>query len=504
MSFAIKFSRNKLLPRLCTSTTRLKSQIAKDTGYNRVLTIPNLNKRILNARYDVRGEIYLAAVKRTQEGKEVIYTNIGNPHSLGQKPVTFSRQVLALVMAPFLLDHPQVNSMFPPDAIARARQYLANINGGIGAYSDSKGVPFIRREIASFITKISGQPSDPENIFISNGASEVARMLLQALLKNTNDGIMVPIPQYPLYSASITLYGGQLVPYFLNEEDGWSLGRAELERALMEAKKQGTTVKGLVFINPGNPTGQCLTEKNLRDLMEFCHANSIVLMADEVYQKNIYATDRPFIPARKVLGEMAPEIAKSLELVSMHSTSKGVVGECGLRGGYAECHNIDPAVVEELYKLSAINLCSNLPGQIAMGLMLSPPQPGDPSYQVYKTEVDGLLDSLRRRAKLITKAFNSLPGFSCQATDGAMYAFPQITLPPKFISHAESLGKPADVLYCLQLLDQTGLCCVPGTGFRQRPGTYHFRTTILPQEEHFDSIISKFSAFQESLLKKYA
>ena len=138
----------------------------------KVLSIDSINANMKDCKYDVRGEIYLAAVKRTQEGKEVIYTNVGNPHALGQVPLTFGRQVLSLMMAPFLMDLPQINTIFPPDAIARAKLYLKNLKGGLGAYTDSKGNPYIRQEIADFITRQSGQPSNSDNIFISNGASE--------------------------------------------------------------------------------------------------------------------------------------------------------------------------------------------------------------------------------------------------------------------------------------------------------------------------------------------
>jgi glutamate--glyoxylate aminotransferase len=252
----------------------------------RTLRTDNLNENVKECRYDVRGEIYLAAVERIKQGKEVIFTNVGNPHALGQQPITFGRQVLALLIAPFLMDHPSANSLFPSDVIARAKVYLKHIKGGLGAYTDSKGNPYIRQEIADFITRQSGQHACPDNIFISNGASEVARMLLQAMIRGSNDGIMVPIPQYPLYSASIALYGGQLVPYYLDEENGWALDIGELKRSLETARSKGICVRAMVFINPGNPTGQCLSEQNLKDLIAFCYESQLVLMADEVYQEN--------------------------------------------------------------------------------------------------------------------------------------------------------------------------------------------------------------------------
>lgn len=383
-----------------------------------VLTVDTINDNVRRCRYDVRGEIYLAAMKRAQEGKEVIYTNVGNPHALGQVPVTFSRQVLSLMMSPSLLEDPKARAIFPADAISRARLYLANMKGGLGAYSDSRGNPFIRREIADFIQRKSGMESNVDNIFISNGASECVRMVLAAVIRRSTDGIMVPVPQYPLYSASITLYGGELVPYYLDEEAGWALDINQLRKSLDIARSNGIQVRALVFINPGNPTGQCLSHDNLRDVINFCYENRLVLLADEVYQENIYDPTKPFISARQVLGTM-PEPARSRqELVSFHTVSKGSWGECGLRGGYMELHNMDPLVVDELYKVASINLSPNVPGQVALGLMVNPPQPGDPSYTQCERERQAIIGSLRRRARLLTDAFNKLDGVVCQETSG--------------------------------------------------------------------------------------
>ncbi len=384
---------------------------------DKVLSLGTINENMRKCKYEVRGEIYLAAQKRAQQGKEVIYLNVGNPQALGQKPLTFNREVMALMMAPFLMDSETSASMFSPDAIARAHHYLTKFKGGLGAYSDSKGNPYIRQEIAEFISKQCGLPSNPDNIFLSNGASECARMLLFALIRGATDGIMVPIPQYPLYSASIALYGGELVPYYLDEDQGWGLDIEELSRSIQEARSKGILCRALVFINPGNPTGQCLTEANIQDLIRFCFDNRLVLCADEVYQENIYSSN-PFVSARKVLGTMPEPYRSGVELVSFHTVSKGAYGECGLRGGYMELHNMDSRVVDEIYKIASINLCPNVPGQVALGLMVNPPKPGDFSYNQFISEKSELINSLRRRARKITDAFNGLEGVSCQETEG--------------------------------------------------------------------------------------
>ena len=131
-----------------------------------------------------------------------------------------------------------------------------------------------------------------------------------------------------------------------------------------ESKADGKLIRALVFINPGNPTGQCLSESNLQELIKFAVENRIVLMADEVYQPNIYQEEKPFISARKVAIEMGEPYSSALELISFHTVSKGVYGECGLRGGYFQTMNIHPKTVDEMYKMASINLCPNTVGQV--------------------------------------------------------------------------------------------------------------------------------------------
>mmetsp|Transcript_1948 Transcript_1948/g.1407 ORF Transcript_1948/g.1407 Transcript_1948/m.1407 type:complete len:133 (+) Transcript_1948:505-903(+) len=124
------------------------------------------------------------------------------------------------------------------------------------------------------------------------------------LIRSKSDGILVPIPQYPLYSALITLQGGTMVPYYLDEERNWALDIKELETRVKKAKDGGLNVRSLVVINPGNPTGQVLTEQNMHEIIQLCYDNSILIMADEVYQKNVYCEKSKFSSFRKVLNEM--------------------------------------------------------------------------------------------------------------------------------------------------------------------------------------------------------
>lgn len=496
------------------NTSTLKSQRSFATAEskmndNRVVTRESLNPKLLKAEYAVRGEIVLQAEqyrhRLTQPNhglpfNQIISCNIGNPHELGQQPITFHRQVLALCTYPQLLDDPDVAAKFPKDVQDRARAYLRRISGGTGAYSNSQGLAVVREEVAKFIQERDDHKSNPDDIFLTDGASAGVRLLLASMIRDHNDGILIPIPQYPLYSASLALCGGYAASYYLDERTGWSLSTAELARALKDARAKGVNVRGLVIINPGNPTGQCLTYDNMQQIVEFCARERLVIMADEVYQANIYHST-PFTSFKKVCADMN---RNDVELVSYHSVSKGFLGECGRRGAYFELYNIAPDVKAELYKASSINLCSNIDGQIMTGLMVQPPTLGDESYALYEQEKNHILQSLQRRAVKLAEALNRLEGVTCNPVEGALYAFPRISLPQKAIQAAKNMNKSADTMYCLELLSQTGICVVPGSGFGQEPNTYHFRTTILPLEDKMDSVIQKMSQFHHDFMQKYA
>jgi len=323
--------------------------------------------------------------------------------------------------------------------------------------------------------------------------------LLKILLRGPDDGVLVPIPQYPLYSAALALMQAQLLPYELDEDAGWSLPLPELEKSLAEARAAGVSPRSLVVINPGNPTGNCLPLENMQQIVRFCVKEGLVLMADEVYQENIYQGAAPFHSFKKVASGLGAE-AKALQLVSFHSVSKGFLGECGMRGGYFELLGFDAEVQAQLLKLVSIGLCSNVMGQVAVGLMVKPPQPGEASHPKYVSERDTIMESLKRRATKLVAGLNALEGVTCNEAQGAMYAFPSITLPPKAQAAAEAQGKAPDTYYALALLETTGIVVVPGSGFRQKKDTWHFRTTFLPPETDMDSVIAQMGTFHADFM----
>lgn len=194
---------------------------------------------------------------------------------------------------------------------------------------------------------------------------------------------------------------------------------------------------------------------------------------------------------------------KSQELFSFHSVSKGVVGECGMRGGYVECLNIDPDVIAEMYKLCSVGLCSNTSGQVLVDLMVDPPKPGEPSYELYQRETTETYESLKRRAVKLVKFFNSLEGVTCAPPEGALYVHPRIRLSEKAVAEAKKHGQEPDEFYAMEMLKATGVCVVPGTGFLQEEGTSHFRSTFLPPEDTFDSFMGRIEKFHKQFMAQY-
>ena len=440
----------------------------------------DISRSVLATEYAVRGPIVARAAELEKQGREIIYCNIGNPQSLGQAPLSWNRQLLALCEYPALMDlAPQ---LFPADAIETAKAILAGTKHGLGAYSESRGVRFIREAVAEFILERDHIGVDPDAIFLTDGASKGVQTILRLLLSGPLDGVMVPIPQYPLYSASITLYGGRMVPYFLDEANGWKLSRPMLEDALAQAQAAGTRVRAICVINPGNPTGAVLDVANIGMIVDFAQAHGLSILADEVYQENIFLAGDEFVSFAKVLHERE---VKDISLFSFHSCSKGFLGECGVRGGYFEYRNVPEDVAAQILKLQSVCLCANLPGQAAMYAMVRPPKPGMPSYPQYAAERKNILDTLKHRAIFLAEGLNKIEGISCNIIAGAMYAFPRITLPP---------GR-TDSEYAMALLETTGICVVPGSGFGQAIGTAHFRTTILPPTEQIEKMVKALGEF---------
>lgn len=476
-----------------------------------ILNVDNISQKVREAEYAVRGELVTIAGQMQRdidEGKrtdfdKIVFCNIGNPQAVGQKPITFIRQVLSLIEYPEVLNNENINLLYPKDVIERAKEYLKGTKFGVGAYSNSQGFYFVLKDVANFIEKRDGYKANQNNIFLTNGASEGIQMFLSTIIRNNKDGVLIPIPQYPLYSALLTLLGGTKINYYLDEDKGWGLSIEELQNAVNSARTKGINPRAIVIINPGNPTGQCLEVENMKEIIKFCHKENIIIIADEVYQENIYIEGKKFTSFRKVLLDMGEEY-NDLQLFSCHSISKGFLGECGQRGGYFEMININEKVRDQIYKLASTRLCPNTLGQLVISMMTRPPKEGEPSFELYHKEKSNILNELKERSILLTEELNKIPGIHCERPQGAMYIFPNVSLPPKFIEEASKMGKHPDFLWAKFMLEEAGVCVVPGSGFGQKPGTYHFRTTFLADKESLRDAVNRMKTVQENILKKYS
>jgi len=467
----------------------------------------SLNKNLLEAQYAVRGPIVARAQKMEEEGRKIIYCNVGNPQALKQKPLTYIRQVMSLLEYPALLENREACSLFSPDIVRKAKTILERNPHGMGAYTQSAGIPFIRQAVADFITKRDGIPADKDYVILTDGASKGVQATLIALLKNPSDGFMIPIPQYPLYSATIALYGGKQVGYYIDEQNHWQLNENILAESITKARREGINPVAIAVINPGNPTGAVLSYDNICMLVRFAKKQNISIMADEVYQENVYDKNARFHSFARVMHEMGE---KEVSLFSFHSVSKGFLGECGHRGGYVEFRNIPPAVLQEMVKLQSISLCANVAGQIAVYMMVSPPVQGEESYGKYCEERNSVLSALKTKAEILGEEINKIEGMSLEIPQGAMYAFVKFELPPDTnvdraaMTQEEQLRYEGerDAEYCMSLLEETGICVVPGSGFGQLPGTLHFRTTFLPPLEEIREFVLKIRKFHLEYVNK--
>ena len=407
----------------------------------RSLNLDNINPHVKEAQYAVRGELAIRAEEyRAQLAKDhtsssskkslafdkVIAANIGNPQQLDQKPITFFRQVLSILEYPQLLEkEASLKSEFdyPQDVIDRAKWLLGEVHN-VGAYSQSNGAPGIRASVARFLEKRDGYPADPANIFLSAGASSGVNTLMNVICSSSKSGILVPMPQYPLYTATLAVLNARCVPYFLEESKAWGTNIDAIRESYKKAKSEGTDVRAIVVINPGNPTGASLSRDDVRSVLEFAADENLVVLADEVYQTNVFIGE--FSSFKKGLRDLQKEVPKKydhLELASLNSVSKGMVGECGHRGGYFELVGFDPEVAAQIYKFVSIMLCPPVIGQCLVEMMVNPPQDGDPSYPLYRKEYDGISNGLQTRATALFNAFKEMEGVECQD--------PQASPPPQ-------------------------------------------------------------------------
>jgi alanine-synthesizing transaminase len=384
--------------------------------------------------YDIRGPVLEHATRLEEEGHRILKLNIGNP-------------------APFGFD--------APDEIVA--DVIHNIRGAQG-YTASKGLFAARKAIMQECQQLRIPNVDIDDIFLGNGASELIMMVNQALL-NDGDEVLVPSPDYPLWTAAVNLAGGKAVHYVCDEQSDWMPDLADIRR------KISSRTKAMVVINPNNPTGAVYSQDMLEGLVQIAREHNLVIFADEIYSKILY-DDAEFIP----LGRLATDVL----CISFNGLSKSYRA-AGFRSGWIVVSGAKQRATEYikgLEMLSSMRLCANVPAMFAVQTALG-------GYQsINELIVPGGRLYEQRNAAL--EALAEIPGVSCVKPKGAIYLFPKIDLTRYPILDDQQM--------ILDFLLQKRVLLVQGTAFNWKTPD-HFRVVFLPVKDELTKAISSFGDF---------
>jgi alanine-synthesizing transaminase len=398
--------------------------------------------KLANVLYDIRGPIMDAARKMEDEGQKIIKLNLGN-------------------LAVFGFDAPEEIQ----------QDMIRNLPNSAG-YSDSKGIFAARKAVMHETQKqgIAGVTLD--DIYLGNGASELITMATNALLDN-GDELLLPTPDYPLWTAATSLSGGSPVHYMCDEANGWMPNLDDI-RAKITPR-----TKGIVVINPNNPTGVLYSDALLKSIVEIAREHGLVIMADEVYDKVLYDGVKHTAMA---------SLSTDVLTLTFNSLSKSY-RSCGYRAGWMVVSGNKKSAadyIEGLNMLSNMKLCSNVPGQWAIQTALG-------GYQSINDLVcEG--GRLRRQRDLAFELITAIPGVSCVKPSAALYMFPR--LDPKVYPISD------DRQFFLELLKATRVMLVQGTGFNWKQPD-HFRIVFLPHEDDLREAINRIAKFLESYRKSH-
>ena len=393
--------------------------------------------KLANVCYDIRGPIMDRARQMEEEGHKIIRLNIGN-------------------LAVFGFDSPEE---IQQDMIRN----LPNSSG----YSDSKGIFAARKAVMHETQKQGIKGVTLDDIYLGNGASELIVMATNALL-NDGDELLLPAPDYPLWTAATSLSGGTPVHYLCDEANGWMPNLADIRAKITPA------TRGIVVINPNNPTGALYSDELLLGIVEIAREHNLVIFADEVYDKVLYDGARHTALA---------SLSQDMLTLTFNSLSKSY-RSCGYRAGWMVVSgDKKPArdYIEGLNMLSNMRLCSNVPGQWAIQTALG-------GYQSINDLVaEG--GRLRRQRDLAYELITAIPGVSCVKPSAALYMFPR--LDPKMYPISD------DRQFFLELLEETRVMLVQGTGFNWATPD-HFRIVFLPHEDDLREAIGRIARFLEN------
>jgi len=362
-------------------------------------------------------------------------------------------------------------AVFGFEAPEEIRQDMIRNLPSAAAYSDSKGIFVARKAVMQYTQEQGIKGVVLDDIYLGNGASELIVMATNALL-NDGDEMLLPAPDYPLWTAAVSLSGGTPVHYLCDESQGWMPDLQDIR------SKITPRTKGIVVINPNNPTGALYSEELLLGILEIAREHGLVVMADEVYDKVLFDGAR-----HTALASLSEDVVT----LTFNSLSKSY-RSCGYRSGWMVISGDKKRArdyIEGLNMLSSMRLCANVPGQWAIQTALGG----------YQTINDLICEGgrLRRQRDLAYELISAIPGVTCHKPSAGLYMFPK--LDPKMYPIED------DQQFVLELLEQTRVLLVQGTGFNW-PQPDHFRIVFLPHEEDLREAISRIAKFLELYRKK--
>lgn len=400
------------------------------------------SNKLANVCYDIRGPVLQRARQMEDEGQRIIKLNIGNPAAFGF----------------------EVPEEIQLDVIRNM--------GDAGGYTDSKGLFAPRKAIMHYTQSKHIKNVTVDDIIIGNGVSELIVMAMQALVNN-GDQVLVPMPDYPLWTAAVTLAGGTARHYRCDEESGWLPDLEDIE------SKINANTRGIVVINPNNPTGALYPKETLEGIIEIARHHGLVVYADEIYDKVLYDGN---------IHTSIASLADDVLFVTFNGLSKNY-RTCGYRAGWMVISGAkDQAIdyIEGLNMLASMRLCANVPGQMAIQTALG-------GYQ----SIDDLVAPTGRLCKqrdLAYEMLTAIPGVSCVKPKSAMYLFPK--LDPKIYPIKD------DQQFILDLLLEEKVLLVQGTGFNWKTPD-HFRVVFLPNVDDLTEAIKRIARFLERYRKKH-
>ena len=398
--------------------------------------------KLANVGYDIRGPVLDKARQMEDEGHKIIKLNIGNIAAFGLEP---------------------------PDEIVQ--DMIRNVPHAAG-YTDSKGLFAPRKAVVHYSQEKQVAGVTVEDVYLGNGASELIAISMNALL-DSGDEVLIPSPDYPLYTAVVSLSGGTPVHYRCDEGSGWLPDLDDIR------KKVTANTKAIVVINPNNPTGALYPDELLQGIVEIARQHQLIVFADEIYDKTLYDGN-----SHSSIASLADDVL----FVTFNGLSKNY-RSCGYRAGWmvvsgAKRHAKD--YIEGLNMLASMRLCANTPGQLAIQTALG-------GYQSIEDLV-APTGRLGRQRDLAYQLLSQLPGVSVVKPKAALYMFPR--LDPKLYPIDD------DQQFAYELLAEEKVLIVQGSGFNV-PDNQHFRVVFLPNSDDLTEAIGRIARFLDHYRKRH-